>query len=77
MSLILSKEVNMVVEVKVGDHVFTIKPDPTTRNKYYSVMVNPFKDYYDSKVLYGGSYEIVERKIIKQYEKFKGEIINE
>lgn len=64
----------MVVEVLVGDHVFTIKPDPTTRNKFYSVMVNPFKDYYDSKVLCGGSYEIVERKIKREYKKFKGEI---
>lgn len=41
-------------------------------------MVNPYiKDYRDSKVLYGGSYEIVERKIKRQLKKFKGEIINE
>lgn len=67
----------MVVEVNVEGYVFTIKPDPTTRNKYYSVMVNPFKDYRDSKVLYGGSYEIVERKIKREFKKLKGEIINE
>lgn len=68
----------MVVEVNVEGFVFTIKPDPTKRNKYYSVMVNPYiKDYRDSKVLYGGSYEIVERKIKRQLKKFKGEIINE
>lgn len=61
----------MVVEVNVDGHVFTIKPDPTRRDKYYCVMQNPFRDYWDTRVLYGGSYEIVERRISRQYTKFK------
>lgn len=61
----------------VEDLVYTIKPDPTRRNWFYSVMQNPFKDYHDTKVIYGGSYEIVERKLNRQYKKFKGEMRNE
>lgn len=64
----------MVKEVNVNGHMFKVKPDPTQRNKYYCVMQNPFKDYHDTKVIFGGSYEIVERKIERQYKKFKGEI---
>ena len=67
----------MVVEVMVEGLVYTIKPDPTRRNWFYSVMQNPFKDYHDTEVIYGGSYEIVERKLNRQYIKFKGENINE
>ncbi|WP_352420760.1 hypothetical protein [Proteiniborus sp.] len=52
---------------------FNIKPDTTTRNKYYCVMQNPFNQDHDTKVIYGGTEEIVKRKIRKQYEKFKRE----
>ena len=53
--------------------MFNIKPDTTTKNRYYCVMVNPFSTSYDSKVIYGTSEEIVQRKIKKQYDKFKKE----
>lgn len=68
----------------IEGQVYIIKPDPTRRNWFYSVMQNPFKDYHDTRVIYGSSYEIVERKLNRQYTKFKienikfkGEIINE
>lgn len=68
----------MIVEVLVDDdHVFIIKPDRTQKDKYYCVMQNPFNKAHDTKVLYGGSYGVVERKINRQYKKLKGEIINE
>lgn len=55
------------------ERVFSIKPDTTTKNRYYCVMINPFSTSYDSKVIYGTSEEIVQRKIKKQYDKFKRE----
>lgn len=48
-----------------------IKRDPTSKTeKYYCVLQNPNVDYYDTKIIYGGSPEIVERKIDKQLKKW-------
>lgn len=47
-----------------------IKPDLTQKNKYYCVLQNPTVDYYDTKVIFGGSPEIVERKVQKQLKKW-------
>jgi hypothetical protein len=63
------------MEYKIDNHVFKIKPDCTTRNKYYCVMQNPFNIKYDTKVITGGSEEIVQRKIKRQYEKFRKEAL--
>lgn len=47
-----------------------IKPDITRNKRFYCVLKNPTVDYYDTKVIYGGSPEIVERKIQKQLKKW-------
>ncbi|HZK58068.1 MAG TPA: hypothetical protein VFD17_07140 [Clostridia bacterium] len=53
---------------------FKIKPDLTVKgSRFYCVMQNPFTDEHDTRVLFGGSIGIVERKIIKQFEKFRKE----
>lgn len=49
---------------------YKIKPDPTQKNKYYCVLQNPTVEYYGTKVIYGGSPEIVQRKIDKQLKKW-------
>lgn len=49
---------------------YKIKPDNTQKNKYYCVLQNPTVEYYDTKVIYGGSPEIVQRKIDKQLKKW-------
>lgn len=49
---------------------YKIKPDPTQKNKYYCVLQNPTVEYHDAKVIYGGSPEIVQRKIDKQLKKW-------
>ena len=44
-----------------------IKLDKTSKTlKYYVVLKNTSVAYYDTKVLYGGSIAIVQRKIDKQ-----------
>lgn len=53
--------------------VFNIKKDPTRKNIYYCVMQNPFVNYYSTKVIFGGSEDIVKQKINKQYKKFEEE----
>ncbi len=58
-------------------YTFKVKPDKSRKNKFYCVMQNPFNSNHDTKVIYGGSEDIVCRKIIKQYEKLKGEIDDE
>lgn len=65
-----------MLEHKIENHVFNIRPDNSQRNKFYCVMQNPFKSVYETKVIFGGSPEIVARKINKYYEKLKGEINN-
>ncbi len=60
----------MSVEFSYYGLTFFIKPDTTTKDKYYCVMQNPFRDSYDTEVLYGGSVGTVQNKIIKQYKKF-------
>ena len=52
-------------------YFFSIKQDNTTKNKWYCAMQNPFRKEYDTKVIYGGSVEIVRRKIDRQFKKFK------
>ena len=52
-------------------YVFKIHPGITTKNKHYCVMQNPFSTYHDTKVLYGGSVEVVKREILNQFKKFK------
>lgn len=49
-----------------------IKPDKTSVNKWYVVLHNPNVEYRDVKVIYGGSVEIVERKIKRQLKKWVG-----
>jgi hypothetical protein len=56
---------------EIEGHKFKIKPDLTAKNKFYCVMQNPFTDRHDTKVLFGGSQDIVSRKIDKQYKIFK------
>lgn len=52
---------------------YKIRRDNTSRTeKYYYVLINTTVDYYDSKVIYGGSIEIVKRKIDKQLKKWGG-----
>lgn len=52
-------------------HDFKVKKDPTKKNGYYCVLQNPFNPEHDTKVIFGGSVEIVQRKIIRQYKKFE------
>lgn len=47
-----------------------IKKDTTQRNKFYCVLQNPTVDYYETKIIYGSSPEIVERKIQRQLKKW-------
>ena len=49
---------------------YKIKPDLTQKNKYYCVLQNPTVDYHDTKVIFGGSPEIVERKVQQQLKKW-------
>lgn len=48
-----------------------IQRDKTSRTeKYYCVLQNPLVNDHDTKVIYGGSPEIVKRKIDKQLKKW-------
>lgn len=53
------------------EYFFSIKQDNTQKNKWYCVMQNPFTKVHDTKVIYGGSVEIVRRKIESQFKKLK------
>ena len=39
----------------------TIRKDTTVINKYYTVLQNPYKDYHSTKVIYGGTEQIVKK----------------
>lgn len=49
---------------------YNIREDKTQRNKWYCVLKNPYVDYYSTKVIWGGSPEIVERKVQRQLKKW-------
>ena len=50
---------------------YKIKLDPTSKpTKYYCVLQNPTVNHYETKVIYGSSPEIVERKIKRQLKKW-------
>ena len=52
-----------------------INRDNTVRQeKYYCVLRNPLAEYLDTKVIFGGSPEIVQRKIDKQLKKWSEEV---
>lgn len=52
-------------------NIYSIKRDNTSKTeKYYCVLQNPLVTYWETKVIYGGSYEIVKRKIDKQLKKW-------
>lgn len=55
---------------------YEIKPDKTTKNKWYCVLKNPNVGFYDTKVIWGGSPNIVERKITRQLLKWGVESAN-
>ena len=50
-----------------------IQQDMTQKNKWYCVLQNPNVDYHDTKGIFGGSIEIVERKIGRQLKKWEVE----
>lgn len=52
---------------------YNIKQDNTRRNKWYCALKNPNVDYYDVKVIQGGSPEIVEKKVKNQLKKWSAE----
>jgi hypothetical protein len=53
-----------------------VKRDNTSKTpKYYAVIRNPHVRYYDSKLIWGGSPEIVERKAQKQFKKWEQEAV--
>ena len=50
---------------------YKIRRDNTSKTeKHYCVLQNPSVDYHDTKVIFGGSPEIVKRKIDKQLKKW-------
>ena len=51
--------------------MYSIKKDKTSKSKWYCVLQNPFVDHYQTVVIFGGSPEIVERKIKKQLKKWE------
>lgn len=52
----------------------TIRKDTTVINKYYTVLQNPYKDYYLTKVIYGGTEQTVKNKCIRQLKQWRKEI---
>ncbi len=46
------------------------------KDKYYTVIQNPTVEYYDTKVIYGSTPQIVERKAKRQIEKWQKESCN-
>ena len=50
---------------------YSIKRDNTSKaEKYYCVLQNPLVSHWETKVINGGSAEIVKRKIDKQLKKW-------
>jgi len=52
---------------------YTIKENNISHTKgqsYYAVIQNPIVDFYDTKVIFGSTPEIVKRKIDKQLKKW-------
>jgi len=48
--------------------------DPTSKKeKYYAVIQNPTVSYHDTKVIFGSTPQIVERKAKRQIEKWQKE----
>lgn len=52
----------------------TIQKDTTVINKYYTVLQNLYKDYHSTKVIYGGTEQIVKNKCIRQLKQWRKEI---
>ena len=50
--------------------MYTIKKDKTSKSKWYCVLQNPYVNGYETKVIFGSSPEIVERKVLKQLKKW-------
>ena len=61
------------MEYEYEGSIYHIKKEPFGNQRIFCVMQNPFTQIYDARVLYGGSVEIVQRKIQKQYIKFEKE----
>lgn len=61
------------MEFKHKGSIYRIIKEPFGKQRFLCVMQNPFTQIYDARVLYGGSVEIVQRKIQKQYIKFEKE----
>jgi hypothetical protein len=61
-------------EYKLWGDTYQIKRDPTTRNKFYCVMQNPFnKTAHDTVVLWSTGIKAMKNKINRQYKEFKKE----
>jgi hypothetical protein len=51
---------------------FKIHPDLTVKQeRYYCVMQNPFNPEYDTKVINGGTVQIMQNKIRRRYNNLK------
>ena len=61
------------MEFKHKGSIYHIIKEPFGKQRFFCVMQNPLTEIYDARVLYGGSVEIVQRKIQKQYIKFEKE----
>jgi len=61
------------MEYEYEGSIYNIKKEPFGKQIFFCVMQNPLTEIYDARVLYGGSVEIVQRKIQKQYIKFEKE----
>ena len=60
------------MEYELEGKVYNIRQDPTTnRVRLYCVMQNPFKNTYDTVVLYSTSTNAMRNKINRQYKKFE------
>ena len=58
----------------MSDITYNVKRDNTVRKeRYITVIRNPYVNYYSSKVIFGGSVEIVDRKVQKQLEKWRAD----
>lgn len=55
------------------EYFFKIQSDNSQKNKWYCVMKNPFKEEWETKILWGSSVDVVRRRIIKQFTKYKEE----
>lgn len=55
-------------EYKIKDNTLACRTKGTS---YWSIIQNPTVSYYNTKVIYGSSPEIVQRKIDRQIKKWK------